>query len=442
MELTLGLDLGTSKVAAVIIDAAGKLLAVSSAAHHAQSTLDNGGAEENVSMMMDTLKQCIAALPADLRREVSAIGVTGQMHSILLGDDHGRLSPLVTWQDRRCGEEMLQKFNRRSGLTLRDGFGGATLARLAQEGTLGQWSWCAAIGDYVTASLSGNTAIITDPTHAASWGLFDLQSGNWNTDAVNQLNIPRHLLPEIRPSGAVVGVLCAEWSHALGLPQGICVGNAIGDNQASILGTGTHFDTEIYLTLGTGAQLSLVVDHAPAKLDEAFELRPFPGGRLLLVKAPLCGGAAFAWLVKTVNRFRCDLGEEELPEEELFRKLDTLAVQSMSSEDNEIVILPHFLGERHAPSLRGRIDGLSLDNAGAGSIAAALASGIVHNLCSGLPAELRKSRRVVYGSGNAVRRLKCIQHAIEKELNLPLELSQAREEAAVGAALLAEKQKI
>lgn len=247
MKYYLGIDLGTTKIAAVIADESFFPVAVASAPHNASLPAGENAAEQNVVAILACLHDLILQLPADLRQQVAAIGVTGQMHSVLL--IHGKeVSPLVTWQDRRCGEANLSEWNRLSGLTFRDGFGGATLARLAAAGQLGQWTAAATIGDFVTAALAGNERIVTDPTHAASWGLYDLAANCWHEDAVAKLHIPLDLLPEIRPCGSTVGPLCAAESERLGIPSGIPVCNAIGDNQASILGTGSDFASEVYLT--------------------------------------------------------------------------------------------------------------------------------------------------------------------------------------------------
>ena len=436
MKTTLGIDLGTTKAAAVIVAEDGALLAVSGAPHHADLPAEPGGADQDVRRILDCARAEINRLPAELRRTVGAVGITGQMHSVLLGGG-GKLSPLTTWQDRRCGEAMLAGFRRRAGITLRNGFGGTTLARLAAGNALGGWSFAAAIGDFLAATLAGNDAIVTDPTHAASWGLYDMETGNWNFAAADALGIPAGLLPRIRPCGSVIGKLCSVESAALGIPPGIPVVNAIGDNQASILATGKAFGKELYLTLGTGAQLSMVLDRRPAELPDALELRPFPGNRLLLTAAPLCGGAAFAWLADTVNAFRRDLGETELPRRELLDKLDELGLAVLEAGEDDVTAGTHFLGERHDPSLRGSFDGFTLSNATPGRIAAALAVGIVRNLKQRFPPELLAERTTVIGSGNAVRLVKSIQFAIRREFGLALELSSAREEAAVGAAELA-----
>ena len=436
MKKILGIDLGTTKVAAVIADENGKLYAVSGAPHYAGVPDEKGRAEQDVQKIMACVWKVVTDLPAEERREVAAIGVTGQMHSLLLG--RGReLSPLTTWQDQQCSEEFLRSANAAAGVTLRNGFGGATLARLAAAGELGKWEYSATISDYLTATLSGNSRIVTDPTHAASWGIYDIAEGSWNRKALEVLQIPESILPEVLPSGRVIGTLFTEYAEKLGMKAGIPVVNAIGDNQASILGTGKDVAREVYLTLGTGAQLSMVLEAHPGKIAESLEVRPFPGNRYLLVAAPLCGGAAFAWLADTVNNFRKAFGEEELPRHKLMDDLDDMAVAELAKGMPELTVIPSFLGERHLPDATGVVSGLTLENCTPGKLAAALAFGIVRNLKNGFGPEQLAGRTKVIGSGNAVRLVKAIQFAIGKEFGLPLELAEGREEAATGAALQA-----
>lgn len=434
----LGIDLGTTKIAVVIFDSQNGLQSAVSAAHHAAiSNSDPAVFEQDTAKLIDCTENLISQLPPSELAEISAVGVTGQMHSLLLIKD-GTPGNLITWQDQRCGSSMISGFNRVSGLSLRDGFGGTSLARMAAAKELSPDCRCAAISDYLTARLTGQPQIITDPTHAASWGIYDARRGTWNLAAIRKLNIPAEILPEIRPCGAILGKPAPGFCRRTGLPENAVVINAIGDNQASIIGSGDDPATEIYLTLGTGAQLSAATAGFSGELPENLELRPFPGNRQLLVSAPLCGGAAFAFLADTVNKFRTALGETPLDRGKLLDKLDGLAMEYLQKNgDPAIRIAPHFLGERHAPELRGTISNLTLDNADPGAIAAALAKGIVCNLKNGFPAAELASRRRIIGSGNAVRLLKCIQYLIEQEFRLPLVVSDAREEAACGAAIQA-----
>ena len=437
MKTTLGIDLGTTKVAAVLLREDHTTSAVASMAHEAALSAEPGGAEQNVEKIFDCVAALLARLPAAELQNLSAIGVTGQMHSVLLGGPQG-ITPLITWQDHRCGEERLRRFHQRSGLSLREGFGGATLARLAEAGKLDDCTFAAPLADYLVARLTGSSRILSDPTHAASWGLYDAAAGEWNFAAAEALGIPRTLLPELRPCGSAAGNVSPEAAGRFGLKAGTPVIVAIGDNQASILSSGENPEEKLHLTLGTGAQLSLVTDNPPEQCSERIEARPFPGGRTLLVAAPLCGGAAFAWLADTVNTFRKELGEPELPRGELLDRLDALALAELRRGEPELTVTPNFLGERWNPALRGEVSGLTLTNATPGSLGAALALGIVRNLKAGFAPELIAGKREVIGSGNAVRLLKSIQWAIRHEFGLPLRLPDTREEAATGVALLAQ----
>ena len=436
---SIGIDLGTTKIAVVVYDKANGAVTVLNAPHHAAIVNENPAVrEQDVRKIFDCVMELIGNIPENLRKEICAVGITGQMHSTLLIDGKGSYSPLVTWQDHRCGEEMLKCFNQKSKAILREGFGGTTLARMAEEKTLANWKHAATISDALNLLLRGGGKCYTDPTHAASWGIYDAKKGNWDQEAVKALNIPQEILPEILPSGAVTGVISKEISERFSIPETAVVTNAIGDNQASILGTGKDFDTELYLTLGTGAQLSMVTDKKLPSLPENLEVRPFPNNRSLLVSAPLCGGAAFAWLADTVNTFRTELGEAPIPRGELLDKLDDAGFRFMKEHgESDIKIAPHFLGERHAPDLRAQISNITLDNASPGALASALALGIIRNLKSGFPAEQLADRKKIICSGNAVRLVKSIRLAIEREFGLPPELSDGNEEAACGAAELA-----
>ena len=252
MRLTVGIDIGTTKCAAVIWDdEEKKILAVCSENHGADLKTVPEHAEQDPELLLDAVIRIVRQLPPDLRMQVSALGVTGQMHSVM-GWNREKVFPLITWQDHRCGHDgKLEEFCRKSGHELHDGYGAATLAYM-RECTAG-WEYAATIMYYLTALLCGNERPVTDASNAASWGIFDLKKNQWDLRAAQALGIEKRLLPDIRETGSVVGHLSLQWSECLGFPAGIPVVNAVGDNQASILGTGKDLEKELFLTLGTGA---------------------------------------------------------------------------------------------------------------------------------------------------------------------------------------------
>jgi sedoheptulokinase len=436
----LGIDIGTTKVAAAVADAERRLRAVESRPHGADIPSPPGRAEQNAAALLDAAWAAVRALPPDLRREVRAVGVTGQMHGVVLLDEAGEaIGPLITWQDGRCLEGgFLEDLSARTGYALRTGFGCATLAWLKRHGVLPpQTAAASTIHDLAAARLCGRARPVTDPTDAASWGLFDLQDLFWDADAVAAAGVDLAILPPLCACGSRAGEVTPQMAARLGLSAGVPVAAAIGDNQASLLATLAEPEKEVALTLGTGGQVSVVLA-ADAAIDwherpATFEYRPYPGGRYAVVAASLCGGAAWAWLAEAAGSWMSDLGAAAPTREEMFAKLNALGLAA----EEGLVVQPHFLGERYAPHLRGAIEGLDLRNFRLGNVARGLAQGILVNLREMLPAWALAGRTRLVGSGNALRRNLLLQRMAAETFGLPLVLTEGREEAALGAAILA-----
>src|SRR5262249_55990049 len=138
----------------------------------------------------------------------------------------------------------------------------------------------ACIADWVAAELTDGP-LVTDPGDAASWGIYDLENRQWSENLLAALNVPRHLLPEVRESGAVLGGLSRAMAAATNLPEGLPVCNAIGDNQAAVLGSVPAGSPAIQINVGTGGQINWPVDRFTRL--EGMETRYLPVGRLMLV---------------------------------------------------------------------------------------------------------------------------------------------------------------
>lgn len=435
--LLLGVDIGTTKVAAVIAGPDRRPLASASIPHDAQLPADSACAEQDAKLLLDISRRAVRQLPDDLRRSVKAIGVTGQMHGIVLLDkDNNPLSPLITWQDGRCSEDFLKRLNTAAGYQLKTGFGCATLAWFSRNNKLpAGLKNCATIHDLLVARLCGLEKPVTDPTDAASWSLFDLKSLQWDFKAIEALGIPRAILPKVLPCSAMAGKVTKESAEQFGIPASIPVAAAIGDNQASLLGTLTDPENQLAITIGTGAQVSAVLPPSASvpKLprDCRYDYRPFPGNRFAVVGASLAGGSAWAWLARTVEKWLSDLGQSCPPKEQIYDRLNELGSQAKDT----LTIEPNFLGQRYDPEMRGTITGIEMDNFNLPSVARALAKGIVDGLKQMLPAEALAGRTQIIGSGNALRKNPLLQEMVKQVFNLPLEMPPAVEEAALGAAV-------
>ncbi len=353
-ELLIGLDAGTTTLCAVALDARdGSLRAVETAANDAAlPACAPGAAEQDATMIRDAALKLLARLAA--RPEVQgarflSLGVTGQMHGVVLvpanppgsesasrdkvlrdNADSAPLTPLISWRDARgndlCAsggrsyaDELAHRLGaaavERSGCVPASGYGGVTLLRLLEENTMPPRATALALPDFLVRSLSGTAAI--SPDLAASWGIFDAADGSdWLPEARDALrlnNNPQHdaLLPNVLPANAVAGALTPQVARVTRLPSGLPVAVALGDNQASFWGSAfwqSAFGAEssssgagsdsaadwqraLLLNLGTGGQMSLPV--AVFRRVPGLETRPLAPGYWLLVGASLCGGRAY-----------------------------------------------------------------------------------------------------------------------------------------------------
>ncbi len=436
--MILGIDIGTTKVAAVIIDTQGQLLTVCSRPHAAELETLPGHAEQNANVLLSVARSVVLELPEQFRAAIEAVGVTGQMHGVAVLDENNQpVTPLITWQDTRCLEnDFLNDLRLRTGHNISSGFGCATLAWLTAMDLLPSSATSAStIHDLLVAQLCGLDKPLTDPTDAASWGLFDLYTLNWDFNAVKTAGLSAELLPEVVPCSRKAGTICKAMAEEFGIPAGIPIAAALGDNQASLLATLSDPEEELALTLGTGGQLSAVLPAShelkPLEADSKYEYRPFPGSRFTMVASSLCGGSAWSWLVDTVEKWLQDLNFTPPSRDELYEHLNNLGLGATDT----LEVHPYFLAERYDTSLRGSIHGIGLSNFDLGTLSRALAQGIIENLKNMLPEDALRQRSRVVGSGNALRRTPLLQLMAGDVFNLPLNIEDLQEEAACGAAL-------
>jgi sugar (pentulose or hexulose) kinase len=421
--LALGIDCGTSKVAVALVDQRAAPVHAGAQAHHAQLAAGDGRAEQDGERIARTAEELVRALPEELRLQVAAIGLTGQMHGVILHDQLQRTrSPLVTWQDRRALEDPGFLRALPHPRPLHAGYGIATLHWWARQGALDQGLRAATIHGYLAARWCGLERAPIDPTDDQAWGGLAGASG-----------LVAGVLPRQVGHGERIGALSAAAALVLGIPAGTMVAAPLGDNQASLRATLRDPLHELAFTVGTGCQLAAVMRRDDQASPGLSDLRPYDDAHQLLVAAPLCGGAAWLWLADTAASWVAELGLQPPGREQLLASLDALGLVAA----DRLVFSPHLAGERHDPALTGSISALTLQSGRLGEVARALARGIAANARDLLPACARAGRLRVVASGNALRRSALLRAMAEDELGLPLVLREPCEEAATGAALVA-----
>jgi sugar (pentulose or hexulose) kinase len=449
MPVLLALDVGTTKLCAIALDwPSRRLLAERSCINDA--TLGPGEQDAGrITTSALTLLEQVASDPAVRRGDVAGIGVTGQMHGVVLVDEHDApASPLVTWQDQRgavattSGRSWAQTLADRLGpqrLALTGGapatgYGGVTLLRWAGERRAFHRCRALSIMDYLVLSLCG--AATTDPSIAASWGVADASSGRWVEDVQAVLGEAAGALPTIRPAASVAGALRATVATRLGLSPRVPVAVAIGDNQASFIGSVPSIDGTVLFNLGTGGQMSMASSRF-ARVP-GLETRPLVTGHWLLVGASLCGGRGYAILADFFNDVAGSLLNTAVDATKLYEAMNQAALRHL--DDTAGLHASTLLsGTRQDPHQRGAVTGLSPTNFTAGHLCAAFVHGIVDELTAfyrlAHDAGVRAQRLV--GSGNAIRRNPAMRLAAERQMGLAMTLPDVQEEAAVGAAVTA-----
>jgi glycerol kinase len=285
--LLLALDLGTTGVRALLVDAGG---AVRGRAWRPLETRfpEPGRVEQDPEEMW---RRSVEVLHAALSEggaavsEVAGVGVVTQRATVLAWDAaSGRpLAPAVGWQDQRTAPRVAEL--RAQGIpitTLPSATkfewwlrGDGAVARAARAGTLRLGNPDA----WLTWRLCGGGVHVTDPGQASCTGLYDLAAGGWSPDAAGLFAVPLETLPRVVGTAEVVG----ETPRSL-LGARIAVAARAGDQQAAVFAQGAHAPGDAKLTLGTSAMLDLHAGAAPA---------PFENGVFPLALWRLEGGDAF-----------------------------------------------------------------------------------------------------------------------------------------------------
>jgi sugar (pentulose or hexulose) kinase len=441
---------------------ASAILASHGSANQAQATSDDdaamGYSEWDARRIVEIACACLREVARQLsgrRDDLAGIGVTGQQHGVVLVDKRRiPISPLIGWRDRR-GEQLfpgseqtfLQKAlalagaeaSSRTGCKLASGYMGVTLFHMSKTGGVPADGTACFLMDYFVALLTDRPPV-TDPTCAASSGLFNITKGDWDSDLLAALELPRRLFPKVRPSAALCGGLCPALAEACALPSGLPVFVGIGDNQASFLGTcgclrvGDPSDA-VLVNVGTGGQVAVYAERF--SYDPELETRPFPGGGFLLVSAGLSGGAAYAVLEGFFGQVGQSLFGVESGEP-LYPLLNRLAAEVPAGADG-LVCEPFFSGTRAQPECRASWTGVSTENFTPAHMVRALLEGMARTFRAGYECIVRRigSRRSrLIGAGNGLRENPVLASLVAEAFAMPLSLPAHKEEAAFGAALL------
>ena len=428
----LGLDLGTGSAKALLLDANGATVGETSAAYHAVSP-HAGWSEIDPEIWLQALTTCVQALPAGARAAVKGIGLSGQMHGVVLSDAQGNaLRPAVLWLDTRAVAQLaryptLADSLKRLGNAPSAGMAGPILLWLAEHEPIGLQAarWALQPKDWLRLRLTG---IAGSEASDASGTLLADRQGRWDRSLLETLGLPDRLLAPHFASHEAAGTLTASLAAAWGLPAGIPVAAGGGDTPVAALGSGLLLDGSAQLTTGSGAQIVVIRNALPApsaKLNCYRTAAPPELPRWYTMAAMQNAGVALEWARRT-------LGLD-------WPAAYAAAFGSSLRTDDELFFLPYLGGERTPwmdAQVRGAWVGLSpgTDN---GALMRAAFEGVAFAIRAGLDALHAQGTRPTQlrlAGGGSVHR--AWQQLLMDVLQLPLEAVDCPNASARGAALL------
>ncbi len=431
----LGIDIGTTTVTCLILDTDKKQVTES-------CTLKNDSFIEGKSFeklqdpqkIINTVKTAIKDVCLDITPD--AIGITGQMHGILyLNENNSPISPLMIWQDERGneihenGETYAQYLTRVTGIKAASGFGLTTHFYNLKNGLVPENAvMLSTIHDYLASVLTSNKPI-THSSDAGSLGFFDLKNLCFDKRSLEIAGIDPEFLPEVFSQTVIAGKTNCDF-----LPAGIPVAVAIGDNQASFLGSVAEPEKSVLVNVGTGSQVSFVTKSVIC--PEGGEIRHLTDDEYIFVGASLCGGRAYAILKNFYSLCAEFLGGSS---DDLYKKMDSLAENSINSND-KLIVNCEFCGTRENPLKRGFIDNIGDNNF--------TPENLTYGVLKGVSTELKDMYTRAYEllentpvqlvcSGNGLRKSNIWRQIFSNDFALDTLLPLHSEEAAVGACVFA-----
>jgi glycerol kinase len=165
------------------------------------------------------------------------------------------------------------------------------------------------VDTWIIWKLTGGKVFATDYTNASRTMLFDIKKLIWDEEILNALNIPKSILPEVKPSSHIFGLT------EKGLLGGkITIGGVAGDQQAALFGQGCYEKGEVKNTYGTGCFLLMNTGNTPITSNNGLltTIAASEKGKVqyALEGSVFVAGAAIQWLRDELQIIR-DAAETE-----------------------------------------------------------------------------------------------------------------------------------
>ena len=272
----MALDSGTTSNRCILFNERGEICSVAQK-EFTQYFPKPGWVEHDAAEIFATQLEVAQKAMANLgitAADIAAIGITNQRETTVVWDQETGepVCPAIVWQCRRtsayCDElkakGLTETFRRKTGLVIDAYFSGTKLRWILenipgarQRAEAGQLLF-GTVETWLIWKLTGGKSHVTDYSNASRTMLFNINTLTWDEEILQELNIPKVMLPQVRESSCVYGTALPQY---FGGP--IPIAGAAGDQQAALFGQTCFLPGEAKNTYGTGCFLLMNTGDSP-----------------------------------------------------------------------------------------------------------------------------------------------------------------------------------
>ena len=345
-DLVIGIDSSTSACKAIAWDRQGGLVTQARSALPV-STPHPAWHEQPAGAWWDAAAQSLREVVKQVGPErLAGLCIAHQRETFVPVDDCGdALRPAILWMDERaaslvaeleqtCGKEL---FHQVTGKPLTGNLTFSKIAWLQQHEpeVFARTNKYLDTQAYLVHRLTGEYRTgwgSADPT-----GLFDMRRNAWAGDLLEKIGVDAGQLPELYPTGSLIGEVSPEAAVLTGLPAGLPVTAGLGDGQAGGLGANITRPGEAYLSLGT----SVISGTYSNSYLTSPAFRTMSGGvpGSCMLETVILGGAyTISWLVEKFSSVLEGKSGQAGTAEQVFEQL---ASQTPAGADN-LLLVPYW----------------------------------------------------------------------------------------------------
>ena len=357
--LYIGIDLGTSAVKLLLMEADGQIRKIVSREYPLRFP-HPGWSEQNpadwLAAVKDGIRELVSGCDAG---QVRGIGAGGQMHGLVVLDkDDKVIRPAILWNDGRTAAQTdylnqtigRQKLRQYTGNIAFAGFTAPKLLwmRENEPELFDKIDKIMLPKDYINYMLTG--VHCTDYSDASGTLLLDVRNKCWSKEMLDICGVSLRQMPRLFESYETVGTLKPEIAKALGLPASVRVAAGAGDNAAAAIGTGTAYSGACNISLGTSGTIFIASDRFLLPPDGIHSFA-HADGRYHLMGCMLSAASCNKWFMEEILRTKDYPAEQK-------------GITGQMLGRGHVYYLPYLMGERaphNDPAARSCFIGMTMD---------------------------------------------------------------------------------